>query len=125
MVVSIPGEPDYHSLNLAQAVQVMAWEMRRAVTAGASIAPMVAAEPDAGVPATHAQREAFLEHLEQALVAVGFLDPATPRKLMPRMRRLFARADLRAEEVDLLRGVCKQMLLAARGELPGRRPPDP
>jgi tRNA/rRNA methyltransferase len=86
---------------------------------------MVAAEPDAGVPATHAQREAFLEHLEQALVAVGFLDPATPRKLMPRMRRLFARADLRAEEVDLLRGVCKQMLLAARGELPGRRPPDP
>lgn len=125
MVVSIPGEPDYHSLNLAQAVQVMAWEMRRAVTAGASVAPTVAAEPDAGVPATHAQREAFLAHLEQALVAVGFLDPATPRKLMPRMRRLFARADLRAEEVDLLRGVCKQMLLAARGELPGRRPPDP
>ena len=85
--------------------------------------PAALPEPDAGPPATHAQLERFHSHFEQALVAVGFLDPATPRKLMPRMRRLFARAGLRAEEVDLLRGVCKQMLLAAEGRLPGRRPP--
>lgn len=151
MVVSIPGEPDYHSLNLAQAVQVLAWELRRAALAaqaglaakagdgarladdhapgrapgGLGVHPVLAAvpEPDAGPPATQAQLERFHAHLEQALVAVGFLDPATPRKLMPRMRRLFARAGLRAEEVDLLRGVCKQMLLAAEGRLPGRRPP--
>jgi tRNA/rRNA methyltransferase len=99
--------------------------MRRAALAAGCEGPppAEAVEPDAGAPATHAQREAFLEHFEQALIAVGFLDPAVPRKLMPRMRRLFGRAQLRAEEVDLLRGVCKQMLLAARGALPGRRPP--
>ncbi len=141
MVVSIPGEPDYHSLNLAQAVQVLAWELRRAAlgvsgaqpasvgtpeaaSADAADPALVALpEPDAGPPATHEQLERFHAHFEQALIAVGFLDPATPRKLMPRMRRLFARAGLRAEEVDLLRGVCKQMLLAAEGRLPGRRPP--
>jgi tRNA/rRNA methyltransferase len=138
MVVSIPGEPDYHSLNLAQAVQVLAWELRRAALGVSGVQPAPAgeaaatsagatepalAEPDAGPPATHEQLERFHAHFEQALIAVGFLDPATPRKLMPRMRRLFARAALRAEEVDLLRGVCKQMLLAAEGRLPGRRPP--
>jgi tRNA/rRNA methyltransferase len=121
MVVSIPGEPDYHSLNLAQSVQVLAWELRRTSLASLPAAPEVP-EPDAGPAATQLQIERFLEHFEQALTAVAFLDPATPRKLMPRMRRLFARAALRAEEVDLLRGVCKQMLLAAEGRLPGRSP---
>lgn len=117
-VTSIPGEADYHSLNLAQAVQVMSWELRRALQADLPVTPV--AEPDAGPPATLAQTERFLAHFEQALTAIEFLDPAAPKKLMPRMRRLFLRAGLRAEEVDLLRGVCKQMLLAADGRLPGR-----
>jgi tRNA/rRNA methyltransferase len=51
----------------------------------------------------------LLEHLERALLAIGFLDPAHPKKLMPRLRRLLLRARLRPEEVDLLRGVCKLM----------------
>ena len=54
-------------------------------------------------------------------MAIEFLDPQAPKKLVPRMRRLFARAGLTTEEVDLLRGVCKQILLAAEGRLPGRR----
>lgn len=119
-LVSIPGEPDYNSLNLAQAVQVLCWELRRAALAGEPAAP-AAAEPDAGRPASHDQVERFHAHFEQALVAIEFLDPLAPKKLVPRMRRLFARAALSAEEVDLLRGVCKQILLAAEGRLPGRR----
>jgi len=121
LVTAIPGEADYHSLNLAQAVQVICWELRRALLSREP-AP-VALEPDAGPPATQAQLEGFHAHFEQALVAVGFLDPAAPKKLLPRLRRLFARARPRAEEVDLLRGLCKQMLLAAQGRLPGRAPP--
>ena len=122
-VVSIPGEPGYSSLNLAQAVQVLCWELRRAALAG--VVPPQPAEPGAGPPATHQQIEQFHAHFEEALVAVGFLDPLAPKKLVPRMRRLFARAGLRVEEVELLRGVCKQMLLAARGALPGRARRDP
>lgn len=122
-VVAIPGEPDYNSLNLAQAVQVLCWEMRRA--AAAAVPLPVVADPDGGRPATLEQIEQFQVHLEQALVAIEFLDPLAPKKLAPRMRRLFARAALRAEEVDLLRGVCKQMLLAAQGRLPGRRQREP
>ena len=94
--------------------------VRRAALAGQSPAPC-ALEPDAGRPASHDQVERFHAHFEQALVAIEFLDPQAPKKLVPRMRRLFARAGLTAEEVDLLRGVCKQILLAAEGRLPGRR----
>jgi tRNA/rRNA methyltransferase len=122
-VVSIPGEPDYNSLNLAQAVQVLCWELRRAALAGQPAAPP-ALDPDAGRPASHDQIERFHAHFEQALVAIEFLDPQAPKKLVPRMRRLFARAGLSIEEVDLLRGVCKQILLAADGRLPGRRKRD-
>ena len=122
-VVSIPGEADYNSLNLAQAVQVLCWELRRAALAGQPAAPP-ALDPDAGRPASHDQIERFHAHFEQALVAIEFLDPQAPKKLVPRMRRLFARAGLSIEEVDLLRGVCKQILLAADGRLPGRRKRD-
>lgn len=120
-VVAIPGEPDYNSLNLAQAVQIMCWELRRAAMAGESLAVPALADPDAGRPATREQIERFQVHFEQALVAIDFLDPDAPKKLVPRLRRLFARAGLSMQEVDLLRGMCKQMLLAAEGELPGRR----
>ena len=122
---SIPGDPDYNSLNLAQAVQVMAWTMRRAALAlgdqGAAAATAPADPSSAGGAvrrAPVAELEALYEHLERALIAVQFLDPAHPKKLMPRMRRLFARATLETEEVQLLRGICKQMELAAAGRLP-------
>jgi tRNA/rRNA methyltransferase len=56
----------------------------------------------------------MLEHWEQALVDIGFLDPAAPKKLMPRLNRLFNRAQPTAEEIHILRGVAKAMAEAAR-----------
>jgi len=116
-LLSIPGAPDYNSLNLAQAVQIVAWELRKAAMAG----PGAAA--DGARMATGEQVERLFAHLEQALVAVRFLDPEHPKKLMPRLRRLFSRARLEVEEVELLRGVCKQMLLAAQQQLPPPKAP--
>lgn len=116
---SIPGDSAYSSLNLAQAVQVLAYVLRRAADARAGAAE-ARSEP-AGRWASQAEISSFFEHFERALIAVRFLDPAHPKKLMARMRRLFGRTRLETEEVQLLRGVCKQAELAARGELPPRR----
>ncbi|MEN9316355.1 MAG: tRNA/rRNA methyltransferase [Pseudomonadota bacterium] len=113
---SIPGDTEYSSLNLAQAVQVLAYVLRRAADArSASPAPAETARW-----ASQAEITAFFAHFERALIAIRFLDPAHPKKLMARMRRLFGRTRLESEEVQLLRGVCKQAELAARGELPSR-----
>lgn len=98
---------DYGSLNLAQAVQLIAYECRLATLADA---PASAAEVP---PATHAEREALFEHLERGLSAIGYLDPEAPKKLMPRLRRLFARAGLERDEVQWLRGIAKAMLRTA------------
>jgi tRNA/rRNA methyltransferase len=107
LLASIPADPGYSSLNLAQAAQVIAYCLRRAA---------LAANDSSNVSGSAAARiadqraiEGLFEHLERALVAVDFLDPRHPKKLMPRLRRLFARARLEQEEVDLLRGICKQM----------------
>jgi tRNA/rRNA methyltransferase len=107
LLLSIPAEADYSSLNLAQAVQVVAYCLRRAASAAASagLAPPAAPGPHADQKAV----EGFYSHLERALVAVGYLDPDHPKKLMPRLRRLFSRTRLEQEEVDLLRGICKMM----------------
>lgn len=128
-LVGIPASPGYPSLNLAQAIQVVAYCVRRAALeafarrrAGTS-APSPLAEPlgasfeDATDGLRLADQHAvqgLLDHLERALFAIGFLDPAHPKKLMPRLRRLVLRARLRPEEVDLLRGVCKRMERSAR-----------
>jgi len=53
----------------------------------------------------------MLEHWQAGLIALGYLDPQNPKKLMPRLQALFARARLHKEEIDLLRGIAKQMLL--------------
>lgn len=125
-VCSIPGDSDYCSLNLAQAVQVVAYLIRRAALEAQPRSPqadVVAGEPAAlsgrgpssgGVSqmASQAEVAGFFEHFERALVAIRFLDPAHPKKLMARMRRLFGRTRLEVEEVQLLRGVCKQAELA-------------
>lgn len=95
----IPADPAYSSLNLAAAVQVMAYEAR---VAAFGVQPLPAAESD---PARHEDVENFYLHLEQSLLASGFLDPANPRRLIPRLRRLFGRARLEQEEVNILRGM--------------------
>lgn len=95
----IPADPAYSSLNLAAAVQVMAYEARVAAL-GAQVL-----QPSEFEPARHQDVENFYAHLEQSLLASGFLDPANPRRLIPRLRRLFGRAQLEQEEVNILRGM--------------------
>ena len=97
----IPTSAAYRSLNLAQAVQILCYELRlAAVDVGAP--PKV---NDGGTPASHEEVEALLSHLERAAVGSGFLDPARPKRLMPRLRRMFSRAGLEREEVAILRGM--------------------
>jgi tRNA/rRNA methyltransferase len=118
----IPANPAYSSLNLAQAVQVLAYELRtRYLSADnqAGAAPLAAptgagqSEP-AGPRAASDEIESMFTHLESALVALEFLDPANPKKLMSRLRRLFARSGLEREEVNIVRGIAKHILLKAK-----------
>jgi tRNA/rRNA methyltransferase len=98
LIAVIPANPDYVSLNLAQAVQVFAYELR--ITA-AGTAPRAPRNSEA---ATHQEVEGFYRQLEEVFSASGFLDPQQPKRLMQRMRRLFARSRLEKEEVNILRG---------------------
>ncbi len=106
VLINIPANPSYSSLNLAQAVQVLAYECRLAASEAAQ--PAVAGFQ--GVAASIDQIEGMYAHLEQALVGIGFLDPDNPKKLMPRLRRLFSRTGLETEEVNILRGIAHHIL---------------
>ena len=100
--ISIPTHPDYGSLNLAQAVQLIAYDWRQAL-GGFGVAPRTA-------PARHADGAAvqgLLDHWQQVLVHIGFLDPSAPKKLMPRLNQLLNRAQLTPEEVHILRGIAR------------------
>lgn len=114
-LLNIPANPEYSSLNLSQAAQVLAYECRMAALDGQLAASEVGFQGEA---ASLAQIEGMYEHLEQALVEIGFLDAGNPRKLMPRLKRLFARAQLETEEVNILRGIARQMVAGK-----GRRDP--
>ncbi len=105
--IMIPTNPEYSSLNLGAAVQLMCYELRMAaIASGASGAPEVIEAPPqgAGLPATMEEVEGLHTHWERVAITTGFLDPAHPKRLMPRLRRLFARARLEHEEVSILRG---------------------
>jgi tRNA/rRNA methyltransferase len=105
---AIPADLEFDSLNLAQAVQVTAYEMRCALSAPGS---MQAGQPESHPGgATVEQIERLFESLEQGLTAIGFHDPQRPRYLMARLRSLFARAGLSASEVDILLGICAAMV---------------
>lgn len=100
LLATIPANPEYSSLNLAAAVQILVYELRMAFLGEEGLPaakPMEAASFD--------EVERFYQHLEQAMIATGFLNPASPKRLMPRLRRLFARARLEKEEVNILRGI--------------------
>ncbi len=111
VALSIPTAPGYGSLNLAAAVQLLAYDWRQAL-GGFSVASPVAQRQSAQV-ADAAALAGMLEHLQQALVAVDFLDPAAPKKLMPRLQQLFNRAQPSEEEIHILRGVARAMLQTA------------
>jgi tRNA/rRNA methyltransferase len=100
-IVHIPANREYSSLNLAAAVQIMAYELQVASEQG-GLPP-----PELREPASFEEIEAFYQHLEEVMRATGFLDPRKPRRLLQRMRRLFTRARLEKEEVSLLRGLLK------------------
>jgi tRNA/rRNA methyltransferase len=115
--LSIPTNPQFGSLNLASAVQLVAYEWRQAL-GGFAV-------HDAGAAPSVADARSvsgLLTHLEQALVHLGYLDPAAPKKLMPRLNALLNRAALRDEEIHILRGVAKAMLQASPAVHPTRHP---
>ncbi len=103
--LSIPTNPAFGSLNLGAAIQVIAYEWRQAL--GGFAVQSATASP---LLADAQQTSGVLAHWQQALVAVGFLDPAAPKKLMPRLNQLLNRAQLAQEEVHILRGIAKAML---------------
>ena len=111
VALSIPTAPGFGSLNLGAALQVIAYEWRQAL--GGFEVPMGGPAPAQRADA--AQVAGMLAHWEQALTDIGFLDPAAPKKLMPRLQQLFNRADLQTEEIHILRGVAKAMSESAHG----------
>ncbi len=112
-VCHIPANPEYSSLNVSQALQLAAWEMRYALMQSLP-ATQASLPPPGRRPASTESVLALLVHWEQALEAVEFLNPAYPKKLMPRMRHLFSRNNLTQDEVDMMRGVCTAMIQTAR-----------
>lgn len=117
----IPANPAYSSLNLAQAVQVLSYELRMAyLDASGEAAPGRPAQTPAALAAND-EIERMYVHLENALIALEFLDPANPKKLMSRLRRLFSRSGLEREEVNIIRGIAKHILLL-RSREPGQGP---
>lgn len=113
----IPANPEYSSLNVSQALQLAAWELRYALLSAknAVMVPLTDGKPDPGAsPADGARVQALMEHWEEALIWVKFLDPQHPKKLVPRMRHLMTRSALSNDEVDMLRGVCTAMIKAGR-----------
>lgn len=104
-LVTIPANPEYSSLNLAAAVQVLSYELRLAALA--EQAGDGGGDP-AGPPAGFDEMEGLYAHLERVLVDVEFLDPGNPRHLMRRLRRLFGRALPSRNEVNILRGILTQ-----------------
>ncbi|HET8609210.1 MAG TPA: RNA methyltransferase [Burkholderiales bacterium] len=101
LIVHVPANPEYPSLNLAAAVQVLAYELRMGALDGAAAPP----RDCGGEPARLEDVERLYVHLEKTLHDIGYTDPQRPKKLMQRLRRLFARSRLEREEVNILRGI--------------------
>jgi len=120
IIATIPANPEYASLNLAAAVQVACYELRVAASGDAVWRPpsFEAATPD--------EIAQLFAHAERVLTAMKFLNPRRPRRLLPRLRRLFARARLEKEEVNILRGILARIeelvQKAARADLEPMQP---
>ena len=123
--VHIPSDPEFSSLNLGAAVQVLSYEIRMSWLAAQGQPSKVekdeVASTKSGELATMDELERFYEHLEQTLVAIEFLDPEKPRHLMARLRRLYGRSSVSRAEMNILRGILTETQKAARGELLKRK----
>jgi TrmH family RNA methyltransferase len=110
LVIRIPTSENFPVLNLAQAVAIMV------ATLQAADGPQNHDTPE---PAPQEDVEGLMGHLESSLLTIGFLDPKSPQRILRQLRRLFGRAGITANEVKILRGICRQMEWAA-GAKPGR-----
>lgn len=103
--LTIPANPDFSSLNLGSAVQILCYEARLAAYADRSMPQQRKVTPSHSRAATLGEIEGFYAHLEQTMIATGFHNPLKPKRLMPKLRRLFGRTRLEIDEVNILRGV--------------------
>lgn len=126
--VHIPSDPEFGSLNLAAAVQVLTYEARMAwLAAQGSPTKMSKVEATAILdtkPVTMDELDRYFQHLEETLVEIGFLDPLKPRHLMARLRRLYVRSGITKLEMNILRGILTETQKVARGEPHKRREQD-
>jgi TrmH family RNA methyltransferase len=109
LVIRVPTVAGFPVLNLAQAVAILVSTISSADDS-ASTAPE---------PAPQDEVDGLMRHLEESLLTIGFLDPRSPQRILRQLRRLFGRAGITANEVRILRGICRQMEWAA-GARPGR-----
>jgi TrmH family RNA methyltransferase len=109
LVIRVPTDTDFPVLNLAQAVAILV----------STISSADDSAPNAPQPAPQDEVDGLMRHLEESLLTIGFLDPQSPQRILRQLRRLFGRAGITANEVKILRGICRQMEWAA-GAKPGR-----
>ena len=107
--ILIPSDPAFSSLNLAQAVQIMAYELRMR-----SMSPKAEVSMRSLPLASNEALELFYSHLEKVLIEIEFLKPSNPKKLLQRLRRLFNRVHLEEREVQILRGILTHIERACR-----------
>ena len=101
--LQISADPNYPVLNLAQTIQIVTYELRMAFKDQLISQPFN--NPSTDKLATAGQREGLYQHLESFMLKIGFLNPQQPKNLMPRIRRLFSKANLEEKEVNIIRGI--------------------
>ena len=109
-IVTIPTDDHYTSLNLAQAVQLMTYELRLAALDQAGETPPMEIPPSDWTPEPAERLEMFFKRLEAGLLHVGFLNPDQPKRLMQRLRRLFLRARPDENELNILNGIASALI---------------
>ncbi len=106
--LQIPSNPQFGSLNLASAVQLIAYEWRQSLGGFGDVQSVILQKEP--ILADAQETTGMLQHWESALIHMGFLDKKAPKKLMPRLQQLFNRSQLTQEEIHILRGIAKAML---------------
>jgi tRNA/rRNA methyltransferase len=107
LVIRIPTKSEFPVLNLAQAVAIMVATLHATDDAAIRSRPELAPQDVV---------DGLMRHLETSLLAIGFLDPENPQRILRKLRRLFGRAGITANEVTILRGICRQMVWAAEAK---------
>lgn len=120
-LVTIPASPDYSSLNLASAVQVLSYELRNEALCRINLPTAT----DTHLPAPNEQLERYFVHLEQVLELIGFFGERSSVKIMRRLRRLYQRGMPNERELQILRGILTETQIAIQGRRSRKPPPTP